>query len=134
MAQYSAINEQTVAVNHNVVFDVTSCNVDGVDHRIGSGLFTLHGGKTYLIGFSANIAVPTEETAGEIALALGIAGEQIQATRMEATPTDTDAFFNIATLYEIKVPCCCCYNVTVENVSTIPVTVANANLVIRREG
>lgn len=130
---------QEVAVNQNILFTdtVMKCN-KWISHREGSGLITLKGLKgcdcdcqpraRYLVTFSGNIAVPTGQTVGEISLAISIDGEPAQATRMRVTPAAVDEYFNVASSTYIEAPNGCCVRISVENTSTIPVNVQNANL------
>lgn len=132
MAEYINNALQTIAVNENVLFTDTvieSCPC--VRHREGSGIFTLRGGHTYTLLFSANIG---SETAGtEVEVAFAIAGEEIAGTRMASTPTVANDINNVASFVTVIVPCGCCYTMSVENVGEAEVIVANANLIIRRE-
>lgn len=75
MAEYLAVASQEVAANGNVVFTNTAVRGSNcIQHREGSGIVTLRGitnqcRARYFVDFSANIAVPTGGTAGEISLA-----------------------------------------------------------------
>jgi len=77
--------------------------------------------------------VPTGETVGEISLALAIAGEPLQSALARVTPAAVGEFFNVSAQAYIDVPRGCCLNVAVENTSTIPIDVANSNLIVTRE-
>lgn len=130
---------QTVAVNKNVLFTETPvpCTKGYVLHREGSGIVTLRGitnqcRARYQITFGGNIAVPTGETVGEISLAIALDGEPLQTTTMTVTPAAVEEFFNVSRTTFIDVPRGCCLTVSVENVSTIPVNVENASLVVER--
>lgn len=132
MAEFTNALPQTVLLGANVIFTdnpVKACPC--VRHRDGSGIFTFRGGHKYLIAFSANISGATAGT--EVDLAITIGGEEIPSTRMAATPAVAEDLNNVAAFIELEVPSCCCYNVSVENVGTTALTVANANLVIFRE-
>lgn len=132
MAEYTAVAPQTVNVGANVLFtDTVVRPCPAVRRREGSGIITLKGGHTFLVGFSANISGATAGT--EVDLALTISGEELGATRMASTPAVAEDLNNVATFTEIEVPPCCCYTVAVENVGTEALTVANANLVIYRK-
>lgn len=132
---------QEVAVNQNVLF--TDTIVKGnkwISHRVGSGLITLKGVRgcecqgtaRYLVTFSGNIAVPTGQTPGEISLAISLDGEPSQATTMRVTPAAVNEYFNISASTYIDAPNSCCVKVAVENTSTVPVNVQNANLIAVR--
>ena len=132
MSEFISVADQTVAVGGNVVFTETTVKpCCAVTHREGSGVFTLHGGKDYFLIFSANVSGATAGT--EVDLAITIAGEEIQSTRMASTPAVADDLNNVNTAINIKVPSCCCYTVAIENVGTTEITVANANLIIIKE-
>lgn len=141
MAEYVYAPDQTVEVGQNVLLqDSISCNKGYVIHRNGSGILTLRGivnnpcapFARYLVEFNGNIAVPTGQTPGEISLSIAIDGEALQTSRARVTPTVVDAFFNVTSVAYITVPAGCCYTISIENTSDIPITVANANLVVNR--
>jgi hypothetical protein len=88
--------------------------------------------SNYLAEFHANIAVPTGETVGPISLAFAIDGVNLPESTMTATPAAVEEFFNVAAVDNIAVRCGCCQTLTVTNVSDIPVSVANANLLISK--
>lgn len=140
MAEYVYAEDQTVASGENVLFQESiPCNKGYVLHRSGSGILTLRSPYNpcgqfarYFVEFNGNIAVPEGETPGEISLALTINGEAVQTSKARVTPTAAEAFFNVTCVAFITVPAGCCTSVSVENTSTIPVTVANANLVVNR--
>ena len=106
-------------------------------HRAGSGLVSLKGitnqcRARYRVSFGGNIAVPTGETVGPIELALAIEGEAMQSTAMIVTPAAVEEFFNVFSAIFIDVPRGCCMNISVQNISDIPVNVQNANLIVER--
>ena len=129
---------QTVQPNQNVYFTDTVVNGGPATmHRAGSGLVTLRGMTNqcrarFKVTFGGNIAVPTGETVGPIELALAIEGETVASTTMIATPAAVEEFFNIFSAIFIDVPRGCCMNVSVKNISTIPVELQNANLIVER--
>lgn len=135
MAEYTAVAEQTVAMNQPVVFTETviPCRAGLVNHYDGTGLFTLAGIQSdtgcgcpccqandpeYFASFHANIAVPEGGTAGEINLALQIGGVIIPASTMTVTPTVVSAYFDVGTENSIPVFGNCCQNLAVVNVSS----------------
>lgn len=83
--------------------------------------------------FSANIAVPTGGTAGEISLAIAISGEPVLSSQMISTPAAVEQFNNVSAGIFIDVPKGCCVNIAVENTSGVAIDVANANIVVTRE-
>lgn len=139
MAEYVAVATQQVAANGNVIFTNTAVKGSNcIQHREGSGIVILRGitnqcRARYFVEFSANIAVPTGGTAGEISLAIAISGEPVLSSQMRSTPAAVDQFNNVSSGIYIDVPKGCCVNVAVENTSGVAVNVANANLVVTRE-
>lgn len=139
MAEYTAVSSQNVAANGNVVFTNTAVKGSNcIQHREGSGIVTLRGitnqcRARYFVDFSANIAVPTGGTAGEISLAIAISGEPVLSSQMISTPAAVAQFNNVSTGIYVDVPKGCCVNISVENTSGVAIDVANANLVVTRE-
>lgn len=137
MAEYSAIPLQTVAVGDNVRFTETPvpCNRGYVLHRDGSGIFLLRGitnqcRARYRVTYSANISVPAGATAQAIATGIAINGETVYMD--EVVPTVAAAPFNVSRTTNIDVPRGADISVSVENASTIPIAVDDANIVIDR--
>ena len=130
---------QTVAANQNVYFtdSVTSGNYS-IEHRDGSGLVTLRGVTNtqcrarFRVHFGANIAVPTGGTAEAISLAIALDGEAIPSTIMTISPAAVENYFNVSASIFIDIPKGCCSHVSVQNISTQPVLVQNANLIAER--
>lgn len=139
-AEYTALAQQTVAVNQNVPLTETAIdNSRCITHRQGSGLVTLSSPSNkccsaqYKVTAYANIAVPTTGTAGAISLALGVNGEALGSTIATVTPTATEAFFNVALGAIICVPGNgCCVQVSLKNASTQDILVQNANFIVER--
>lgn len=149
MAEYVYNQIQAVQPNQPVLLNSSiPCNKGYVYHREGSGLLTLRGivnnpsscFARYQVTFNGNIAVPTDGTVGEIAIALAINGEPIQTSKAIVTPAAVDQYFNVTSTAIITVPRGCCFNVSVENVSVgataadtpTAINVQNANLVVTR--
>ena len=86
----------------------------------------------YQVTFNGNIAIPTGETVSPISMAISISGEPILTSNAIVSPTVVDSYFNITSTAFITIPRGCCFNVGVENTSTIPINLQNANLVITR--
>lgn len=130
---------QTVGTGQVVVFTETAVpgNISMI-HREGSGLVGLRGltngqlRARFLVNFSANVAVPTGETVGPVSLAIAINGEPVVTSTMISTPAAVEEFNNVSAGIFIDVPVGCCSQVSIENTSTIPVNVQNANLMIER--
>lgn len=136
--EITAVALQEVAANSNVLFtDAVVYGNPSIVHRPGSGLITLRGltnqcRAQFKISFGANIAVPTGETVGPISLAITIEGEPLGSTTMISTPAAVEEFNNIFSAIYITVPAGCCMTIGVRNISTIPVNVQNANLIVER--
>ena len=129
---------QTVNANQNVLFtDTVVCGSSSILHRDGSGLVNLRAltnqcRARFRISFGGNIAIPEGGTVEAISLAISIEGEPVGATTMIVTPAAAEEFFNVHSSVFIDVPKGCCYSVSVENISTQPILVQNANLIIER--
>nr|DAQ57899.1 MAG TPA: hypothetical protein [Caudoviricetes sp.] len=132
---------QAVAAGQNVLFTDTPvrCNRGYVVHRAGSGLITLRGIcngcssiARYRVLFGGNLAVPTGGTVGAISVALALGGEALPTTTATVTPAAVENAFNVATSAFVDVPRGCCVSLSVRNISTQAINVANANLMIER--
>ena len=130
---------QTVNSNLNVLFTdtIVGCNTCSIIHRDGSGLVTLRGMTTqnrarYRVSFGANLAVPTGETVGPISLGIAINGEAVATSTMISTPAAVEEYNNVFSAIFLDIPRDCCMQISVKNLSTIPVNVQNANLIIER--
>jgi hypothetical protein len=129
---------QTVPANQNVYFTDTVVSGNySITHRDDSGLVTLRGVTNqcrarFKVSFGANIAVPTGETVGPISLAIAIDGEPVRASTMVVTPAAVEQFFNVSASVYVDVPNGCCTTISIQNISTIPVEVENANLIVER--
>lgn len=129
---------QTVQANQNVYFTDTIVGGGSTfSHRDNSGLITMRGNTCqcrarYRVTFGGNIALPEGGTAGPISLAIAIDGEAVPSSTMTVTPTAVESFFNVFASIFIDVPKGCCMTVSVQNISTVPVDVMNANLIAER--
>lgn len=132
---------QAVAAGQNVLFTDTPvrCNRGNVVHREGAGLVTLRGicngcspFARYRVLFLGNISVPTGGTAEAISVALALGGEALPTTTATVTPAAVENAFNVATSAFVDVPRGCCVSLSVRNISTQAINVANANLMIER--
>lgn len=129
---------QTVAADQAVLFTDTA--VPGncvVMHREGSGLVTLRGltnqcRARFRVSFGGNIALPAGGTVDPISLAIAINGEAVATTTMISTPAAVEEFSNVFSTIFIDVPRGCCSQISVENTSTQPIEVQNANLIVER--
>ena len=141
MAEFTYNPVQEVAIGGNVILNSSiSCSKGYVLHRNESGLVTLRGivnnpcGRfaRYRVQFDANIAVPTGEAAGPISVSVAIGGEALPTSNAIVTPTVANAYFNVVSFAIIDVPAGCCNTIAIENTSTIPINVQNANLEVTR--
>lgn len=140
-AEFLRNDVQTVAVNNPVLLDTSiGCNRGYVYHRPESGILILRGivnnpcanFATYQVTFNGNIALSTGSTVGPISIALAIDGEPIPTSQAIVTPAAVGDFFNVTSTAIIQVPKGCCFNISVENVSTVAIDVQNSNLVVDR--
>lgn len=148
MAEYVNIATQTVAPSENVLFlDSKPCGRGLVQHREGSGVFTLRGPGAgcnrfarYKVEFNANIALAEGATVGPIAVGLAINGEVMTTNRAIVTPAAVGDYFNVTVVAQIDVPNGCCTSFSIKNVQAgvdevvaiQPITVANPNLDVSR--
>ena len=139
MMEITANAAQIVAVNQAVLFTETAVPGNmSMMHREGSGLVGLRGlpngqlRARFLVEFGANVAVPTGETVGPVALAIAINGEPVVTSSMISTPAAVEQYNNVSASLYIDVPIGCCNQISVENAGTIPVSVQNANLIVER--
>ena len=129
---------QTVNANQNVLF--TDVVVDGnasIVHRDGSGLVTLRGitnqcRARFRVSFGANISIPTGGTVEAISVAISIDGEPVGSTTMIVVPAAVEDLWNVFGAVFLDVPKGCCSQISVENISTQPILVQNANLIVER--
>ena len=142
MAEYIYNDEQLVQPGAAALLETAiGCNRGYVLHRPGSGILTLRGMVNnpcskfarYRVAFDGNIAIPEGGTAGEIQLAIAIDGEIVPTSIAAATPTVTEAYWNVSGFAIIDVPAGCCYTVSVENasVSATPATTPASALNLR---
>lgn len=139
--ELTANTVQTVPAGQNVLFTDTPvrCNRGYVVHRDGAGLVTLRGIcngcstlARYRVLFVGNISVPTGGTVGAISVALALGGEALPTTTATVAPAAVENAFNVATSAFVDVPRGCCVSLSVRNISTQAINVANANLMIER--
>lgn len=129
---------QTVEVGQNVLFTETAVGGNtSMMHRDGSGLVSLRGmtqqcRARFKITFGANVAIPADGTVEPISLAIALNGEPVPSTLMIETPGAISQFNNVFSAIYIDVPNGCCSTLGVKNVSTIPIDVQNANLIVER--
>lgn len=138
MAEFTAVAVQTIAAGQNALF--TETPVEGgrcIINRKGSGIVTVKGVTNqcrarFRVTFGGNIAVPAGGTAGAISLAITLNGEPLQSAVMTVTPAAAGDYFNVNASVFVDVPCGCCTQIAVENISTQAVELINANLIVER--
>lgn len=138
MAEFTYIPIQEVNPSRPIPLNTTiGCSKGCIVHRNGSGIVTLRGITNscfarYQVTFNGNIAVPTGETVGPISIAISIDGEPLESSEAIVTPAAVDNYFNVTSTAFVTVPKGCCFNVSVENTSDIPINVQKSNLVVVR--
>lgn len=131
---------QTVAANQNIIFNSTrvksrrcGCQNGWLNHIEGSGLFTITNRGNHPMAvelqFNANV---TASTAGAIALALKLNGENIGGTEMDYTVVTADVYQNVSADTLIPVPAGTSLTISAGNISTGAVLVKDANLIIKK--
>jgi hypothetical protein len=129
---------QTIETNQDVLFTDTAVSGNSsILHREGSGLVTLRGITTqcrarFRVTFGGNVAIPTTGTQGPISLALAINGEPVATTTMISTPGDTGDYNCVFSSIFLDVPCGCCTQIAVKNITSQAILVQNANFIIER--
>ena len=151
-ANYTIITSQNVAANAAVVFPEAPvpCNRGLIYHRDGSGIFRLASPSAiscgcsfrsccccgmpvanYLVGFHGNVQIPEGGTVEEISLAIAIDGEVDPASIMTVTPAAAEELWSVGREIIVSVPWVCrCASVSVRNISTQAVDVANGTIVL----
>lgn len=129
---------QTVNENQNVLFtDTVTCGNCSIAHRDGSGLVTLRGitnqcRARFKVSFGGNIGIPTGGTVEAISIAISLDGEAVATTTMTVVPAAVENYWNVFSTIFIDVPRNCCSTIGVKNISTQPIEVQNANLIVER--
>ena len=148
-AEYLANVVQSVNLNSPVNFTASiPCRKGYVYHEDETGIFILRGitnGQcfaTYQVTYNGNIALPEEATEiVPIAIAITVNGEPRPTSRAIFTPAAVNEYGNVTSTAIIKVPCGCCFSVSIEAVSATSdptitpatvINVQNSNLVINR--
>lgn len=152
MAEYSAIEAQTISPGGSAVFTVTVVppESDYIQHNDGTSTFILSGfddynnycccpcmrsnSVNYMAFFSANIAVASTGTAGDISVAYSIAGATDPGSVMQATPAAVSEFWNVSCAKSVSIFRNCCQTVTIMNTSDQPIVMQNANLILLPPG
>mgnify|MGYP003289871694 CR=1 FL=1 len=138
MAEFTNVALQTVAVGQNVLFNETPiCGGANVYHREGSGIVRIRNITQqclakYKISFGGNIQIPTGGTVESISLAIALDGEALGSATMIVTPAAVEDSWNVFKEIYVKIPRGICPTIAVENTSTQPIEVQNANLTVER--
>lgn len=129
---------QTVSAGSNVLFTSTpvrgSCSILYTD---GSGLVTLRGltnqcRALFKVNFHGNIGLPLGQTPAAIQISIANNGETVNATTMISVPAAVGTLQNVGTTTYIIVPKGATAQISIKNTSSVPVNVANANLIVER--
>lgn len=121
-----------------IVFNETPiCGGNNIYHREGSGVVRLRSvtqqcRARYKISFGGNVQIPTGGTVEGISLAIALDSEPLGSATMIVTPAAVEDFWNVFAAVYVEIPRGCCATVAVENTSTQPIEVQNANLIIER--
>ena len=141
MAEFTYNPIQEVAAGQAALLNTSiGCQKGYVVHRNESGLVILRGVVNnpcsgfarYQLTANGNIAVPSGQTVGEISVALAQDGEPIQTSRARVTPAAVEQYFNVTSTAIFTVPAGCCFTITLENTSDIPINIQNLNLTVSR--
>ncbi len=138
MAEFTNVALQTVGIGQNVVFNETPiCGGSNIYHREGSGVVRLRSvtqqcRARYKISFGGNVQIPTGGTVEGISLAIALDSEPLGSATMIVTPAAVEDFWNVFAAVYVEIPRGCCATVSVENTSTQPIEVQNANLIVER--
>lgn len=141
MAEFTYNAVQEVQPGQGAIFNGSiNCPKGYVIHSDESELVILRGivnnpqacFARYQCIFNGNIAVPTGGTPGEISVSLAISGAPIQTSKAISTPTVVDSYANVTSTKFIDVPKGCCFYLTLQNTSGVPINIQNANLVVTR--
>lgn len=149
-AEYVANAVQAVNLNQPVIFTASiPCRNGYIYHEDETGIFILRGKvnnqcanfAVYQVTFNGNIAIPTGGTAGSIAVAIAVNGEQKPSSRAIITPAAVEEYGNVTSTAIIKVPRGCCFTLSIDSVpasadTTVTpapvINVQNATIVFNR--
>lgn len=142
MAEYTAVAIQTVAAGSSVLFTDAvrfgkCCQKRNIFHRPDTGTVKVRGDcdKCFTrarVYFTANIAVPTGGTVGEISVGISVDGEVIPSTIARFVPAAVDEYGNVTAFLYVDIPEWCCVPIRVVNTSAEPILVQNANLIVTK--
>ena len=139
MAEYTNGALQLVAAGQNVVFTESPvpCNRGYINHRKGSGVFTLRGitnqcRALYKVSYGGNISIPAGGTVGPISVAIAIDGEALASATAIVTPAAVDEFFSVYRDVLIEAPRGSSVSVSIKNISAQTINVQNSHIIIER--
>lgn len=120
---------QVIAVNQLIPFVATRFHCGcSARHEEGSGRFVLVKPGIYLVSFNTTFST---DAAGEADIALEVNGEPIAGARIQET-TAAATLYTSGFTTPVRVYCNGNATVTINNLSTVPVSVSNTNIVIHR--
>lgn len=126
---------QTVALNDNVMFLTDAVRTNSasccgwLQHEQGSGQFTLTNSGIYEIIFNANI---TSATTGALALVFKSNGETLLGSEMDYTVETANVYQNVSASRLVKICNNASKTITVSNITSNPMLVKNANIIIKK--
>ena len=144
MAEYNYIPTQLVAENGNFLFfnGDRCCKKGYILHNDSSGVFRIKGicrncgcKAVYKAQFQANVSVAEATDGGvlgPITIALVQNGEVLRNAIFTVTPVAIGDVWGVNISALIELPCGCCDQITVRNISETPINVTNANIIFER--
>lgn len=144
MAEYNYIPTQLVAENENLLFfnGDRCCKKGYILHNDSSGVFRIKGvcrncgcKAVYKAQFQANVSVAEATDGGvlgPITIALVQNGEVLRNAIFTVTPVAIGDVWGVNISALIELPCGCCDQITVRNISETPINVTNANIIFER--
>lgn len=135
MIEVSNLATQTLQPGQSITFDKvllrTTCGSECYNPQVPTSI-KLGAKGIYELHFNGNITSDTAGTAVQLAMTIG--GTPLVETAMNATIATANALANVSTSTLLRNCCCDLDRVSVTNVGTTPVTVAqNANFYIVRK-
>lgn len=143
--EYSYIPSQLVDADENILFfnGNRCCKKGLILHNDNSGVFRIKGPckncackAVYKVQFQANVAVAPAADGGvlePITIAIVQNGEVLRNAIFTVTPAAIGDFWGINISALIELPCDCCDQITVRNISeTTTISVVNSNIIFER--
>lgn len=135
MIELSNLNDQTLAANQSVVFDIEILHTGCAEcHRPNTGSIALtQKNAIYEVSYNGNIGATTAGSPAQIAIALN-GSPLLETTAIVPTAAAGD-LTNVSA--ETFIPTCCCNvanSITLTNTGTDPITfAANGRLSVKRK-